>query len=310
MNRWHLGIGIGLVLLLSGCADVPLLDRGPPPTPTPLVQPYDDAIATAVVEAEPTVQAGTYYERANFLLGQGNNEEAIADYTRAIELDPTNSRAFNNRGLAHANLEQFEQALADYAKAIELDPDYIRAYKNRLLIVEQQRDLQAMARDYGALAELEEDNTAAYRYAQGSALQETGDLTGARAAYDAAIDADPEQVDALYNRAIINFTENNLDVALVDLDNAVELSPRAANVYYARGLLHNARSDQQRAIGDFTRALELQPQYPEALLGRASVYHAIGEIDNARADLETLSQQELDETLEFAVDVLRQRVEG
>lgn len=310
MSQCILGMGVGLVLLLSGCADVPLLDRGPPPTPTPLVQPYDDAIATAEVEADPTVQAGTYYERANFLLGQGDNEGAIADYTRAIELDPGNSRAWNNRGLAHANLAQTEQALADYTKAIEFDPGYIRAYKNRLLIVEQQRDLQAMARDYGVLAELEEDNADAYYYAQGNALQESGDLAGARVAYDAAIAADPEQVDALYNRAIINFTENNLDGALFDLDSAIELSPRAANAYYTRGLLHNARGDKQRAIGDFTRALELQPQYPEALLGRASVYHEIGEVASARADLETLSQQELDETLEFAIDVLRQQVEG
>ncbi|NOK63075.1 MAG: hypothetical protein GFH27_549279n494 [Chloroflexi bacterium AL-W] len=309
MSRCILGLGVTLALLLSGCDDVPLLDRGPPPTPTSLVQPYDDAIATAEVEAEPTVQAGTYYERANFLLDQGNNEGAIADYTRAIELDPGNSRAWNNRGLAHANLEQTEQALSDYAKAIEFDPGYIRAYKNRLLIVEQQRDLQAMARDYGALAKLEEDNADAYYYAQGNALQESGDLVGARVAYDAAIAADPEQVDALYNRAVINFTENELEAARIDLDSAIEMSPRAANAYYARGLLHNARGDQQRAIGDFTRALELQPAYPEALLGRATVYQEIGEADNARADLESLSQQELDETLEFAIDVLRQQVE-
>ena len=40
---------------------------------------------------------------------------------------------YNNRGIAHGGLEQHELAVADYTKAIELDPSYIGAYYDRAL---------------------------------------------------------------------------------------------------------------------------------------------------------------------------------
>jgi regulator of sirC expression with transglutaminase-like and TPR domain len=37
----------------------------------------------------------------------------IQDYNQAIELDPEYTYAFNNRGLAYADLKQFEKAIQD-----------------------------------------------------------------------------------------------------------------------------------------------------------------------------------------------------
>ena len=54
--------------------------------------------------------------------------EAIADYDKAIELDPKLAPAYMNRGVAKYNLKQYSEAIADYDKAIELDPDYAPAY--------------------------------------------------------------------------------------------------------------------------------------------------------------------------------------
>jgi tetratricopeptide (TPR) repeat protein len=39
---------------------------------------------------------------------------AIQDYNQAIELNPKDARVFNNRGLAYADLKQFEKAIQDY----------------------------------------------------------------------------------------------------------------------------------------------------------------------------------------------------
>ena len=49
---------------------------------------------------------------------------AILDYNKAIELDPTNVKAYNNRGMAkaNANLQDYRGAILDFTKAIELDP--------------------------------------------------------------------------------------------------------------------------------------------------------------------------------------------
>jgi tetratricopeptide (TPR) repeat protein len=59
---------------------------------------------------------------------------AIADYTKAIELDPGYTEAYNYRGNAKDKLSDYSGAIADYTKAIELDPNYAKAYINRGLV--------------------------------------------------------------------------------------------------------------------------------------------------------------------------------
>jgi tetratricopeptide (TPR) repeat protein len=49
-------------------------------------------------------------------------EQAIADYDRAIQLDPQYAQAYHKRAFAHFALKQYEQAIADYDHAIQLDP--------------------------------------------------------------------------------------------------------------------------------------------------------------------------------------------
>jgi tetratricopeptide (TPR) repeat protein len=53
----------------------------------------------------------------------GNFDAAIADDTRALEINPKNADAYANRALARQIHGDFSGALADYDKVIELNPD-------------------------------------------------------------------------------------------------------------------------------------------------------------------------------------------
>jgi tetratricopeptide (TPR) repeat protein len=61
--------------------------------------------------------------RASAYLGKRDNDSAIADLTKAIELDPQNGRTYGLRGLVHFNKREYDRAIADYTRAIELRPD-------------------------------------------------------------------------------------------------------------------------------------------------------------------------------------------
>jgi len=74
------------------------------------------------------VQQGTVYRE------QGEFDKAIAEYTKAIELDPDLAIAYNNRGCAYSWKKDYENAIADLSKAIELDPMQASAYMNRALL--------------------------------------------------------------------------------------------------------------------------------------------------------------------------------
>jgi len=51
-----------------------------------------------------------------------NYAGAIADFTKAIEIDPTRDESYNHRGNAKAKLEDYRGAILDYTKSIEFCP--------------------------------------------------------------------------------------------------------------------------------------------------------------------------------------------
>src|SRR5262249_19838876 len=57
-------------------------------------------------------------------------DKAVADFSKAIELQPDHAVAWYNRGNAYRGLGQPAQAVADYSKAIELKPDFAEACNN------------------------------------------------------------------------------------------------------------------------------------------------------------------------------------
>lgn len=56
---------------------------------------------------------------------------AIADYTKAITLNPNYAWAYNNLGYVYHRLNQYTMAIVNYTKAIELDPNNPTYYNNR-----------------------------------------------------------------------------------------------------------------------------------------------------------------------------------
>jgi tetratricopeptide (TPR) repeat protein len=69
-----------------------------------------------------------YSLRGDSNMDQEDYERAIANYDKAIELDPTNAIFFANRGFAYQMKENYERAIADFRIAIELDPKNEIAY--------------------------------------------------------------------------------------------------------------------------------------------------------------------------------------
>jgi tetratricopeptide (TPR) repeat protein len=61
----------------------------------------------------------------------GHYEQALADYSQALDLDPTYANTYYSRGNTYYALHQYEQALEDYEQALKLDPTHSEAQKWR-----------------------------------------------------------------------------------------------------------------------------------------------------------------------------------
>ncbi len=55
-------------------------------------------------------------------------EDAVAQFTNAIEIEPSNADYYYARGKAYESLEKYSEAKADFEKAIVFAPKNVNAY--------------------------------------------------------------------------------------------------------------------------------------------------------------------------------------
>jgi Flp pilus assembly protein TadD len=102
-----------------------------------------------------------HVQQGIFCLAAAYFDQAVAEFTRAIALNPKYAVAYRFRGMAYYYKTDYDQAIADYNQAIALDPKDFRAYSSR-----------------------------------GSAYYDKKDYTKARSDYNQALGLDPNDPDA------------------------------------------------------------------------------------------------------------------
>lgn len=87
-------------------------------------------LGIGAAHAEDADEAMKRNRRGAELLGQGNMEEALEEFRKAIELNPKDPVARLNVAFVLDGQGMVEEAIAAYKEAIELDPKNLLAYNN------------------------------------------------------------------------------------------------------------------------------------------------------------------------------------
>jgi tetratricopeptide (TPR) repeat protein/V8-like Glu-specific endopeptidase len=197
---------------------------------------------------------------------------ALADYESAIQADPQNAIAHYNRGsLKEVKLGDVRGGLADYTRAIQLDPGYSNAYNNRALLTENKlKDLQSAMADYNRAIQTDPKNAIAY-YNRGSLKEvKLGDTQGGLADYNRAIQINPYYARAYSNRGLLKENKlGDLQGALADYNLSIQADPQNAISHYNRASLKEVKlGDIQGGLADYNRAIQLNPNYAIAYSNR------------------------------------------
>src|SRR5437763_4743396 len=83
----------------------------------------------AVLAQEPQPQtAADYVNRGLAKHRKGDFNGAIADYDRALVLNPGDAATYSHRGAAKDGKRDFEAAITDFNTALSINPNYALAY--------------------------------------------------------------------------------------------------------------------------------------------------------------------------------------
>lgn len=116
----------------------------------------------AVIQETTKNLAAAYYFRAAASEAKKDFDRAIADYTQAIAIDPTEVDYLNGRAGAYEAKNDMNRAMADYDKAIQLNPKSVYAYNNRGATFQRKGDFARASADYGEVTKLQPNNPDAW----------------------------------------------------------------------------------------------------------------------------------------------------
>lgn len=207
-------------------------------------------IAASETPQERRVQA--YINRGAERAAQNEYARAIADFGRALRLDPRNADAHLERGLVHHNRGAYDSAVASYDAALALQPNMQTALERRAAALGER--LEGWRRE---LAQL-----------------------------DQMLAVDPRNPDLLNNRCWVRAVNGDeLDRALADCNEAVRIAPSYGAALDSRGLVHLKRGAYAEALADYEAALSIEPNTGHYLYGRGLARIALGQKDAGEADL-------------------------
>ena len=218
--------------------------------------------ATAAIESGELKQSELveyYLMRAWAWTDQGEHNQAIQDFSKALEYDPYNTEARKGRGWASAQMEDFEPAIDDFSRAITVKPEDFEAYEGRAWCLEKQ-----------------------------------GKYDPALENYNSALELNPNSADAYEGRGWVWSAKQDHEKAIADFTRAIEIKPGLVYAYEGRALSYKETGRYEPALADYTQALTLNPDNFDAYIARSYILENLGRLEEAAADAEQAAKLDPD----------------
>jgi serine/threonine protein kinase/regulator of sirC expression with transglutaminase-like and TPR domain len=231
----------------------------------------------------------TYNRRGLAHVNMRNYEQAIYDYSKAIELDRHYAEAYNNRSAAHLMMDNYAKAMLDCNWTLELAPHFVSAYINLGIAHTGLRQYQQALKDYARALEIDPNNLYAF-YNRGNTRIWMRDFEGAIEDFNTTIRLDPEFVAAYVNRGVAYTELREYEPALTNYSEAIELNPNYVYAFFNRANLYREMGQYAEAIADYNKVTDLNPQHYYAYENRGDCYAALGQDTQATADYARMAE--------------------
>lgn len=195
-------------------------------------------------------------------------ENAVSDYTKALELKPDELQIYLGRAQAYARSLANKESLRDYDTVIAKNPALIDAYFGEVDLYGPKQALAVLNK----ITEIDPKDVRAY----------TGRiqlyLAGINKKYPVAF------LQAAYAGYLVVKKPQVLKQCLDEYTKAIAAAPREIKLYVGRAEIYCAQKAYNAAIADYTKALELNSRDVALYIGRANVHYQRKDFDAMVSD--------------------------
>jgi tetratricopeptide (TPR) repeat protein len=191
---------------------------------------------------------------------------SINDYSAKIEREPDNADYYFGRAIDFMLVQDFTEAIRNFDRVIELNPSYTQAYFNRAVVRYKQMEYNRSQ----SASTYEDLNSMSLQLGKNQPLpspvpaKETRKMQDDEYGheqiimdYNVVILQNPEFIYAYYNRGNMRCAQRDFRAAIVDYNEAILRDPEFAEAYFNRGLARLSMGDANRGIADLSKAGEL-----------------------------------------------------
>lgn len=182
------------------------------------------------------VNFDAWFEAGNSAMQKGLHAQAIAHYSRAIDLKSDYLYAIYNRAGAYLALNRMTESLSDYQRVEVIDPFFILA-----------------------------------KYNAGVVSLKMGRQTEAIAYFKKVLEINELHLESIYNLGCIYLERKKYSEAIDFFDKAIAINDSFSESYNNRASARQKIGDKSGALKDYRSALKINPAYANALFNYGSL---------------------------------------
>jgi len=207
----------------------------------------------------------------NILMRLERFDEATTACAKATDSFPQSAEIWNSAGSCEYVRANFDAALVAFERAVELDPSLTLAQVNVVAAhLNRGETLGALELAHNLVKKFPDSSNAFAMLGLVHHSMESHAL--AIKAFDKASELDPENIDALHNKAATLHRTGRHTEAIKLYYRALEVDPRQDKTYFNLGSLMQSIDRHKEAISAFDKAIAIRPDY---LSARAYMAHSL-----------------------------------
>lgn len=210
-------------------------------------------------------EAELYYGLGDSLDKHGQADQAVEQYTRAIDLREDYLNAHQNIAVVLGSQGLYKEAIEHYQKVISIESEYLSAHKNIATAFLKLNLLTDALKHLVIACRLDDEDPKPFINA-GNIFAMQGDFDKAILYLRKAYKLQPDNFRAMNNIANVYLSLNRLDEAVKYYRLALELKPEDAGIHSNLGVCFQKQGLTSEAIREFKKALSIDPNHQTARL--------------------------------------------